>query len=74
MAQKMLAGGAWVQVLINGQAVGLATGQIKAGAPCRSERTIKYNRLLKIEQELGPSARYAGQEAFSNLERGPKMI
>ena len=48
-------------------AVGLGTGQIKAGAPCRSERTAKYNRLLKIEDELGGSARFTGMEAFCNL-------
>lgn len=41
---------------------------VKMGAPCRSERTAKYNRLLKIEQELGSSARYAGQDAFYNLD------
>ncbi|TVU09367.1 hypothetical protein EJB05_42838 [Eragrostis curvula] len=43
-------------------AVGLASGQIKTGAPCRSERLAKYNQLLRIEEELG-SVRYAG-EAF----------
>ena len=48
---------------------GLSTGQIKTGAPCRSERTAKYNRLLRIENELGAKARYAGKEAFSNLKR-----
>ncbi|XP_057519932.1 enolase 1, chloroplastic [Amaranthus tricolor] len=42
--------------------VGLASGQIKTGAPCRSERLAKYNQLLRIEEELG-SVRYAG-EAF----------
>jgi enolase len=36
------------------------TGQLKAGAPTRGERTAKYNRLLRIEEELGESARYAG--------------
>ena len=41
-------------------AVGLCTGQIKTGAPCRSERLSKYNQLLRIEQELGASAKYAG--------------
>ena len=41
-------------------AVGLCTGQIKTGAPCRSERTAKYNQLLRIEEELGDSAEYAG--------------
>lgn len=41
-------------------AVGLATGQIKTGAPCRSERNAKYNQLLRIEEELGADAVYAG--------------
>jgi enolase len=45
--------------------VGLATGQIKTGAPCRSERTAKYNQLLRIEEELGADAVYAG-EKFRN--------
>jgi enolase len=51
-------------------AVGLNTGQIKAGAPCRTERVAKYNRLLKIEEELGDKARFAGMEAFYNLKQG----
>ena len=46
-------------------AVAFNTCQIKTGAPCRSERTEKYNRLLKIERELGDSARYAGMYAFN---------
>lgn len=41
-------------------AVGLCTGQIKTGAPCRSERLAKYNQLLRIEEDLGPQAKYAG--------------
>ncbi|KAG5189801.1 enolase [Tribonema minus] len=41
-------------------AVGLCTGQIKTGAPCRSERLAKYNQLLRIEEELGSKATYAG--------------
>jgi enolase len=45
--------------------VGLATGQIKTGAPCRSERLAKYNQLLRIEEELGTKATYAG-EHFRN--------
>jgi enolase len=48
--------------------VGLNTGQIKTGAPCRSERTAKYNRLLRIEDELKDSASYAGLKAFYNLK------
>jgi enolase len=44
--------------------VGLGTGLIKTGAPCRSERTAKYNRLLRIEEELGDRARFAGMGAF----------
>jgi len=50
-------------------AVGLNTGLIKTGAPCRSERTAKYNRLLRIEEELGESANFAGMKAFHNLSR-----
>lgn len=45
-------------------AVGLNTGLIKAGAPCRSERTAKYNRLLRIEAELGENASFAGMNIF----------
>ncbi len=40
--------------------VGLGAGQIKTGAPCRSERTCKYNRLMRIEEELGDKCVYAG--------------
>jgi enolase len=48
-------------------AVGLNTGMIKAGAPCRTERTAKYNRLLRIEDELGKKASFPGIQAFYNL-------
>ncbi len=48
--------------------VALATGQIKAGAPCRSERVAKYNRLLRIEEELDRAASYAGMGAFPRLK------
>jgi enolase len=48
-------------------AVALNTGQIKTGAPSRSERVAKYNQLLRIEQELGDVAEYAGKGAFSRL-------
>jgi len=41
--------------------VGLGVGQIKTGAPCRSERLAKYNQLLRIEEELGSKAKYAGE-------------
>lgn len=47
--------------------VGLNTGQIKTGAPCRSERVAKYNRLIRIEEELGARASYAGLSAYSSL-------
>ncbi|CAN6696084.1 unnamed protein product [Malus baccata var. baccata] len=43
-------------------AVGLSTGQITAGAPCRGERLAKYNQLLRIEEELGDDAFYAGED------------
>ncbi|XP_018584323.1 beta-enolase-like [Scleropages formosus] len=42
--------------------VGLCTGQIKTGAPCRSERLAKYNQLLRIEEELGDKAMFAGKD------------
>lgn len=45
-------------------AVALNTGLIKTGAPARSERTAKYNRLIEIEEELGPTAKYPGVKAF----------
>jgi enolase len=49
-------------------ATGLSTGQIKTGAPCRSERTAKYNRLLRIEEELGEKAVFPGIQAFQMLK------
>jgi enolase len=48
-------------------AVAKNTGFIKAGAPCRSERVAKYNRLLSIEEELGERAKYPGMSALYNL-------
>ena len=50
-------------------AVATGCGQIKTGAPARGERTAKYNRLLRIEEELGERARFAGGGI---LERGEK--
>jgi enolase len=50
-------------------AVASNAGFIKAGAPCRSERLAKYNRLLRIEEELGKAAQYPGKRALYNLER-----
>jgi enolase len=47
-------------------AVATGAGQIKTGAPCRTDRVAKYNRLLQIEWELGAAARYAGREAFGS--------
>ena len=44
--------------------VAMGTGQLKTGAPCRSERVEKYNQLMRIEEELGDAAVYAGQKAF----------
>ena len=49
-------------------AVAVNAGQIKTGAPSRSDRVAKYNQLLRIEEELGGSARYPGREAFFNLK------
>jgi enolase len=50
-------------------AVAYNTGQIKAGAPARSDRVAKYNRLLRIEEELGPRAVYPGWDAFPRVSR-----
>ncbi len=44
--------------------VAMGTGHLKTGAPCRGERVEKYNQLMRIEEELGDSAVYAGREAF----------
>ena len=48
-------------------AVATGSGQIKTGAPARSERTAKYNRLLRIESEVGARTKYAGRDAFAPL-------
>jgi enolase len=50
-------------------AVALNTGQIKTGAPCRSDRVAKYNQLLRIEEELSDTAIYPGLDAFYNISR-----
>ena len=50
-------------------AVALNAGQIKTGAPARSDRVAKYNRLLRIEEELGRAALYPGMEAFYSIRR-----
>ena len=49
--------------------VAMNAGQIKTGAPARSDRVAKYNQLLRIEEELGDAAVYAGMSAFTNLKR-----
>ena len=48
--------------------VALNAGQIKTGAPSRTDRVCKYNQLLRIEEDLGESAQYPGRKAFSNLK------
>ncbi len=50
-------------------AVGSTATQIKTGSLCRSDRVAKYNQLLRIEEELGAAARYAGRDAFPNIKR-----
>ncbi len=47
--------------------VAVGSGQIKTGAPARSDRVAKYNQLIRIEEELGTSARYPGRSAFAAL-------
>ncbi len=56
--------GETVDSFIADLAVALDTGHIKSGAPTRAERVEKYNQLLRIEEELGTTARFAGREAF----------
>jgi enolase len=56
-------------VTIADLAVATNAGQIKTGAPCRGERTAKYNQLLRIEEELGRRAVYAGKGAFRAKSR-----
>ena len=48
--------------------VAVNAGQIKTGAPSRSDRVAKYNQLLRIEEELGSNAQFPGREAFFNLK------
>jgi enolase len=50
-------------------AVATNAGQIKTGAPCRTDRVAKYNELLRIEEELAEAARYPGTDAFYNLRK-----
>jgi enolase len=50
---------------ISDLSVATGAGQIKTGAPSRGERTAKYNRLLRIEEELGSMAMYSGRDAFA---------
>ena len=79
-AVRMSAGAGWTNVIshrsgetedttIADLAVALDAGQIKTGAPARSERVAKYNRLLRIEEELGAEARYGGIGAFTAVTR-----
>jgi enolase len=56
-------------VTIADLAVATDCGQIKTGSLSRSDRTAKYNQLLRIEEELGPTARYAGRGAFPRVSR-----
>jgi enolase len=55
-------------------AVGLCCGQIKTGAPCRSDRNAKYNQLLRIEEELGSAAIYAGKATSTTTWRNPAWM
>ena len=50
-------------------AVAVNAGQIKTGAPCRTDRVAKYNQLLRIEEELGTSSEYAGDDAFYSIAK-----
>ena len=80
-AMSMATGAGWNNVMshrsgetedttIADLAVATGAGQIKTGAPARSERVAKYNRLLRIEEELGANARYAGNAPIKGLFKG----
>ena len=56
-------------VTIADLSVACNTGQIKTGAPCRSDRVAKYNQLIRIEEQLEGQAQYAGMKAFYNIKR-----
>jgi enolase len=56
--------GETVDSFISDLTVGMSTGHLKTGAPCRAERVEKYNQLMRIEEELGEDAVYAGRKAF----------
>lgn len=58
--------GETIDSFIADMTVGLRTGHLKTGAPCRGERVEKYNQLMRIEEELGTAAIYAGRKAFIN--------
>jgi enolase len=59
--------GETADVFISHLVVGMNIGQIKSGAPCRTERVEKYNELMRIEEDLGTSAKYAGREFFKRF-------
>lgn len=61
--------GETVDTFIADLTVGLGTGHLKTGAPCRGERVEKYNQLLRIEESLGGKAVYAGPNAFVRPRR-----
>lgn len=61
-------------VTISDISVGLGGGIIKTGAPCRSERVAKYNQLLRIEEQLGKDAVYAGLNGFTVGGKAPPVL
>ena len=56
--------GETVDTFIADFTVAMGTGHLKTGAPCRGERVEKYNQLIRIEEQLGKAAVYAGRKAF----------
>merc|ERR1719152_386574 len=61
-------------VFIADLVVGLRAGQIKTGAPCRSERNAKYNQLMRIEEELGKRCHYPGEKFRFPQKRTAKVV
>ncbi|KAH1039682.1 hypothetical protein J1N35_041425 [Gossypium stocksii] len=68
LAMRFFSSGETDDTFIADLSVGLATGQINMGAPCRSERLAKYNQILRIEEELGAEAVYAGASFRAPVE------
>jgi len=69
IAPQLIGQDARAQAGFDGMMIALDTGHLKSGAPARGERVEKYNQLMRIEEELGDAACYAGKEAYVRAVR-----